>query len=172
MRWRLRRAVPADAAACGLVATASFAAAFYDDLAIADMLAHCAAHCSATRFDAWLADDMTIVTLAEHPDTGVPVGYTVLTAPDLPVDPHCGDVELRRIYLMPAGWGTGLGADLLDRAVKDAAVIGAARMLLGVYDRNTRAYGFYEKHGFERIGTRRFRVGSVWHDDFVYARAI
>jgi GNAT superfamily N-acetyltransferase len=172
MEWRLRRAGPADAEAAGMVATASFVTAFYDDLAIADLIAHVAANCSAARFAKWFADGETVVTLAEHPKTGVPIGYTVLTAPDLPGDLRTGDVELRRIYLLPMAWGTTLAADLLARAIDDARARRGDRILLGVYGRNFRAHRFYEKHGFQQVGTRQFMVGETLHDDFVYARAI
>ena len=170
MEWRLRCAEPADAAAAAMVATASFMAAFHDDLAIGDMIAHCEANCSAAKFAGWLGEGETIVTLAEHPGTGVPVAYSVLTRPDLPVAAGEADVELRRIYLMPVAIGDGLAGRLIARAIADAQALGRRRMLLGVYGGNARAQRFYEKQGFAVIGERKFKVGATWHDDLVFAR--
>ena len=170
--WRLRRASLEDAPAAAMVATASFLCAFYDALAMVDMLAHCAKNNSPEKFAAWIADAASVVALAEHPETGAPIGYSVLTAPDLPVPPRQGDVELKRIYLLPPAWGTGLAGRLVELACDDARLLGRDRILLGVYGKNFRAHRFYEKQGFVLVGTRQFQVGATLHDDFVYARSL
>ncbi|MBS0284898.1 MAG: GNAT family N-acetyltransferase, partial [Proteobacteria bacterium] len=46
------------------------------------------------------------------------------------------------------------------------------RILLGVYGDNQRAQRFYRKQGFVVAGARRFLVGSTWHDDLIFARAL
>ena len=170
--WRLRRASLEDAPAAAMVATASFLCAFYDALAIDDMLAHCAKNNSPEKFAAWIADPASVVTLAEHPETKAPIGYSVLTAPDLPVPPRAADIELKRIYLLPPAWGTGLAGRLIEAACNDARSLGHDRVLLGVYGKNYRAHRFYEKQGFTLAGTRQFQVGATLHDDFMYARAL
>jgi len=45
-------------------------------------------------------------------------------------------------------------------------------MWLGVNQLNARAQRFYAKHGFERVGVKRFLVGDRFEDDFVYERAL
>jgi ribosomal protein S18 acetylase RimI-like enzyme len=80
-----------------------------------------------------------------------------------------GDVELKRIYVFSRFHGTGLGRLLMLAALHDARVRAAPRLLLGTYSENHRAIGFYRKHGFEQIGTRKFLVGDQLFDDVVLA---
>lgn len=169
-RWTLRRADPADAAALALVAGATFLEAFAGVLDGADIVAHCAAKSSPEAFAAWIGDPASVVTLAVAEAGGAPLGYSVLTAPDLPVEPRAGDIELKRIYALVPTHGGGLGPALMTRAVDDARALGRRRVLLGVYGGNLRAQRFYLKQGFAVIGTRRFLVGASWHDDLVFAR--
>lgn len=172
MTWRLRRAGPGDAPALSLVASATFLDTYATVLSGADIVAHCTTKNSIAVFEDWLADPATVVTLAEYEPGHAPIGYTVLTAPDFPIETGPADIELRRIYLMKQAHGSGLGAALMTRALEDAAAAARTRVLLGVWDQNTRARAFYERHGFEVIGTRQFTVGTTLHDDPVYARAI
>lgn len=172
MRWALRRAVEADAAALSLVASATFLEAFAGVLDGNDIVAHCAANSSAAKFAGWIDDPESVVVLAEAEKGAAPLGYTVLTTPDLPVRPQDGDIELKRIYALSPTHGGGLGPALMDRAIKETRTLGKRRMLLGVYGGNARAQRFYVKQGFEVIGTRRFLVGATWHDDLVFARTV
>ena len=171
MEWRLHRAGPADVAALSLVAGATFLEAFAGILDGADIIAHVTRNSSPAAFDAYLAGG-AIATLATAEAGDAPIGYTLLTAPDLPVAPEPGDVELKRIYALFPTHGTGLGPALMARAIDDARCAGHRRLLLGVYGGNRRAQRFYEKQGFVVAGTRRFLVGATWHDDLIYARAI
>lgn len=170
--WRLRRASPEDAPAVALVAGASFLSTFAGVLDGADIVAHVTANSSAAKFAAWSASPDSIVTVAEHPDGGAPVGYTLLTGPDFPVATENGDIELRRIYTLPLAQGTGLGTALMKRAIEDARAMGLKRLLLGVLGTNRRARAFYERHGFCIVGRRQYRVGSALCDDFIYACSI
>ncbi|MDD1450536.1 GNAT family N-acetyltransferase [Sphingomonas sp. H160509] len=172
MTWRLRRAGPGDAPALSLVASATFLDTYATVLSGADIVAHCTRNNSIAAFDTWLSDPSTIVTLAEYEPGQAPIGYTVLTVPDFPIEPGPADIELRRIYLMKQAQGSGLGAALMARALEDATAAGRTRVLLGVWDQNTRARAFYERQGFKVIGTRQFMVGTTLHDDPVYARAV
>ena len=150
------------------MAGATFLEAFAGVLDGADILAHVSRNSSAEAFRDYLAAG-AIATFGEAAEGGAPLGYTLLTAPDLPIAAQDGDIELKRIYTLAPTWGGGLGAALMTRAIADACAAGHQRMLLGVYGGNTRAHRFYEKHGFVQVGTRRFRVGATWHDDRVYA---
>lgn len=172
MRWRLRRAEAADAPAVSLVAAASFLETFAGILSGADIVAHVGTKSAPDRFAAWIADPASRVTLATHPDGDAAVGYSLLTTPEDVGAVRPGDIELRRIYTLSLARGTGLGAALMDRAIADARAMGQDRMLLGVLATNRRACAFYERQGFAIVGERRFLVGSTWHDDRVYGRAI
>src|SRR3546814_10484887 len=79
--------------------------------------------------------------LAEALPGGAPIGFALITKPDLAAAAE-GDIELKRIYSLSRFHGTGLGAALMERAV--AAAEGHRRLLLGVYARNDRALAFYQ----------------------------
>ena len=170
MKWRLRQASAADADALSLIASATFLTTYATILDGADLVSHCVSHNQPERMAAWAKAGGAV--LAELAGGHAPVGYTVLTEPDLPITPHLGDIELRRIYALPMMHGLGLGRAMIARALEDAAADGKHRMLLGVYGKNYRAHAFYEGQGFEVVGTRQFVVGNTTHDDFVYGRAI
>ena len=65
-----------------------------------------------------------------------------------PVAP--GDLEVRKMYLLPEARGTGAGRALLETCVAWAKHKGARRLVLDTTDRMDRAIAFYEKHGFVR----------------------
>ena len=96
-----------------MIAAASFLETFAGILPGADIVAHCARNSSPEKFSGWAEDPASILTLAEHRQGFAPVGYTVLTTPDLPVAPTPGDIELRRIYALSITRGTGLGHNLM-----------------------------------------------------------
>jgi Acetyltransferase (GNAT) family. len=168
----LRRAVADDAAALSLVAGATLLDAFAGILSGRDLVAHCARHNTPEKFAEWIADPASVVMLAETVNGGAPLGYSVLTPPDLPIEVLAEDIELRRIYMLSRLHGSGLGAELMKRALNDARAMGKRRVLLGVYGGNARARAFYERQGFAVAGERRFLVGETWHDDAIYAREL
>ncbi|HEU4960063.1 MAG TPA: GNAT family N-acetyltransferase [Sphingomonas sp.] len=168
----VRRAVAEDAAALSLVAGATLLDAFAGILSGADLVAHCARHNTPAKFAALIGDPASVVTVAEAANGGAPLGYSVLTTPDLPVETDADDIELRRIYMLSRLHGSGLGAELMERALADARAMGKTRVLLGVYGGNARARAFYERQGFVVTGARQFLVGETLHDDAIYARAI
>ena len=59
------------------------------------------------------------------------------------------------VYVAAHFRGTGLADELLHRSVKAAAgELGAGLLQLGVHEDNTRAVGFYARHGFHDTGRR------------------
>lgn len=156
-----------------MIGSATFLETFVDSIEGPDILAHCLNEHSAARYAAWLADIAgSRCWLGEIADTRAPVGYQVLTKPDLPVAPLGGDIELKRIYIFSKFHGGGLARRMMEVAIDEASAMGKARLLLGVYADNPRAIGFYRKMGFEIIGDRPFRVGSRDFHDKVMARAL
>lgn len=154
--------------AVALVGAATILETYAGLLRREDMLAFCSGEHSADAYRRFLKKGARI-WLAEAEGTRSPVGYAMLTPPELD-NAEPGDIELKRIYTLTRMQGTGLGAALMATAVEAAQ--GYRRLLLGVNSHNTRALAFYKRQGFETIGTRRFLVGSVEHDDFVLARTL
>jgi ribosomal protein S18 acetylase RimI-like enzyme len=59
----------------------------------------------------------------------------------------------------------------MTASLEVAAAGGAASVWLGVNAENARAIRFYEKQGFARVGTKRFRLGGRLEHDLVLERA-
>lgn len=165
----IRKCGPGDEAVLALVGQASFLEAFAGVLNGHDIVAHCLKQHAVEKYRGWLQDGHTTIWLAEAPG-GAPVGYLVLTAPDLPLadlDPR--DLEVKRIYLLHRFQGGGTGARLMATARAQAQETGVPRLLLGVYGQNAAAIAFYERLGYVKVGTREFKVGANTYHDFVFA---
>jgi diamine N-acetyltransferase len=169
VKCHVRVCRPGDEDALALVGRASFLEAFAGVLSGEDILLHCASKHAPEIYKAWLTDARARVWLAEIEPGDAPVGYLVVAPAHLPLpDLRDDDVEVERIYLLHRVQGTGLGRRLMNLAVEYARQKGSRRLLLGVYGRNEQAIAFYERFGFTRIGTRRFRVGNSDHDDLIF----
>ncbi len=163
--FALRSAVAGDEEALSLVGAASFLESFAGVIAGADVLEHCRVQHASAKYAAWLRSADAWLCLAEM--HAAPIGYAVLTAPDLPVAVTENDLELKRIYLLHRFHGTGIGRALMDWSVSTARALGKIRLLLAVYAGNARALSFYRRAGFQEVGTREFRVGSGTYHDLV-----
>ncbi|HEU0196049.1 MAG TPA: GNAT family N-acetyltransferase [Nevskiaceae bacterium] len=169
---QVRRAQLGDAAALALVGQASFLETYTELLPGDAIVEHCQRTHSVDDYRRWLKDPQCAIWLAETTPCGAPIGYAVVTPPDLADADATRDLELQRIYLLHRYQGRGLGHALLRQAADYATHRGAARLLLGVYVRNTVALRFYRKHGFTDFSTRKFHVGSQWCDDYVLSLAL
>lgn len=161
----IRRCTPGDEAALALVGQATFLETFAGILGGNDILAHCAKAHTVELYRTWLADPSHALWIAEVNPGNAPIGYMVLTPPQLPIPTTAGDVELKRIYLLGKFQGAGVGNRLVAAAITHAASVPANRLLLGVYGQNHSAIAFYESAGFSKIGTRKFKVGGNDYDD-------
>lgn len=182
---RLRPATAEDARALALVGGAAFLEAFTWMLPGADIIEFCSQQHTEEAYAHYLALPDTRITLAETA-TGAPVGYAMLTAPDLPTfNVLATDIELKRIYLLsrfrslktpvlgensvPVP-GLRAGQALMDAAINDAHAMGRKRLLLGTHAGNGRAIGFYRRNGFAEAGTRTFQVGTQCCCDLIMAK--
>lgn len=172
----MRRATTADAPAVAEVAAATFALACPPGMAPESVALFIDEHLTPARFAEYVADPARAVLLAE--EDGNVVGYAMLVHGD-PYDAdaravvrHLPTTELSKIYVLPSAHGGGVARDLLAASVDVAREIGAAGIWLGTNQHNVRAQRFYEKAGFERVGTKRFWVGDHWEDDFVFELAL
>ncbi len=86
---------------------------------------------------------------------GLPAGY-------VSVQPEGEDLfHLQKLYVLPAGQGTGLGARLFRHAVGYIREVHPApcRMELNV-NRGNKALGFYERMGMRRLREGDFPIGG------------
>lgn len=170
MTITIRPCTPDDALALSTVAAATFLETYAGIVDGQDILFHCRTTHAVESYERLLADPSRRLFLAEMAPGGTPVGFILISPPDLPTPTGEGDIELTRIYLLHRFHGTGLGRRLLQTAVDVARAAEAKRLLLAVYSRNERADAFYRRNGFEQVGTRVFHVGDNGYDDYVLAR--
>jgi GNAT superfamily N-acetyltransferase len=166
--WQIRKAAPDDGGALALVGAATFLETYAGLVDGAALVAHCAANHSPDTYRNYFAKGAQ-AWLAEVDPGGAPVGFALLTAPDLEAA-QPGDIQLQRIYSFSRWHGSGIGTDLLQAALTGCT--GYTRLLLGVYRLNSRAITFYGRHGFTPIATRQFDVGGTLYDDLVLARSL
>lgn len=173
-----RRASAGDAETLHELAARTFPLAAPADTPRADVEAFIAQNLSAESFGKYLADPERVLLLAE--EDGAAVAYAMLAGGPIP-DPEVAalvaaaagpvaTVELSKFYTAAESHGKGVAATLMGATLTAAREAGAAYCWLGVNDRNERAARFYAKHGFERIGSKRFQVGDTWFVDPVHGR--
>lgn len=165
----IRRAQAADAQTVAALGAGTFATTFghlYPPSDLADFLA--TTH-NLNKIAAELADTAVAVWLAEA--DGEAVGYAVAGPCALPhaeVTPASG--ELKRIYLLKAWQGGDTGGRLIAAALDWLQAENRHPLWIGVWSRNARALAFYERRGFERVGTYQFRVGQTLDHELILRR--
>ncbi|MFZ2175101.1 MAG: GNAT family N-acetyltransferase [Rhodococcus sp. (in: high G+C Gram-positive bacteria)] len=165
-----------DSEAIADVAAATFPLACPPDASRDDIAAFIDDVLSAERFSEYLTDPSRTVLKVTH--RGSIVGYAMLVDGE-PPDPEIARMvtarpatEISKLYVLPGRHGTGVASALMDAIVERAVAAHCAGLWLGVNQKNTRAQRFYAKHGFHRVGTRTFMVGTQEHHDFVMERKL
>lgn len=169
---RIRACYDGDAKLLALIGSATFLETYAHQISGDDIAAHCAAQHGEDYYRRLLVDERSHCWIAELARTGAPIGYQVLTQPDLPISTGRADIELKRIYILSRFQGSGIGRNMIETALSRARALECSRLLLGVYAENTAARGFYAKMGFEEVGERSFRVGSAEFHDKILARSL
>ncbi|AGZ39673.1 GNAT family N-acetyltransferase [Actinoplanes friuliensis] len=174
-----RQAVPADASELHELAAKTFGLATPPGTLQSDIDAFIGEHLSLAAFDKYLSDPGRIVLLAE--DEGRAIGYSMLISGPI-ADPEVAavvaaagpgtSIELSKFYVAADNHGSGVAGTLMTATLEAARATGAQVCWLGVNQLNERAAKFYSRNGFEIAGTKRFRVGEIWHDDHVRVRPL
>ena len=167
----IRRALVADA----LLLAELGARTFYDSFAAEnnpeDISTYLDASFGPEKQTAELAEPGAIFLIAEI--DGIPVGYAQLRRGE---SPECVSgsepIELARIYVLQERLGLGVGEALMRACIDEARRAGHQTMWLGVWERNTRALGFYRKWNFSTVGEHIFQLGSDPQRDLLMERAL
>ena len=122
------------------------------------------------RFRNEIGDERFEFVLAN--EAGKLAGFVKLGPPELPVETPPDTIELCQLYVRKEWHGTGVAAELMERALAAAERRGARHMQLSVYVDNHRARRFYERYGFEAVGRYDFMVGNHADDDLVLRHVI
>lgn len=177
MTLSVRRACLEDAAALAELAAATFPLACPPGSTAADQRTFVERELSRPAFERYLADGTRTILVAQD-DDGALEGYTMLVAA-MPADADVRTalslwptVELSKCYVRPEHHGSGVSDRLMAASLDDARGRHAVGCWLGVNQLNVRAQHFYHRHGFQRVGTKHFRVGSRLEDDYVLERAL
>lgn len=165
----IRRAGFADAAALAELGARTFTETFGHLYPPRDLQAFLDEAHTTARAEADLADPDKALWIVEA--GGEPVGYALAGPCDLPhpeVTPACG--ELKRIYLLKAWQGGGLGARLFAETIDWLQRKGPRDVWIGVWSENFGAQRFYARHGFSKVGEYGFRVGATVDNEFILRR--
>ena len=107
------------------------------------------------RSDEFYFDELTVPKLMQARSAFIP---DILVYDDGVVKGflHLGGDEVRRLYVEPALQSRGIGAALLEYAVRELHV-----SRLWALEKNERAIAFYARHGFFPTGEKRLEEGTT-----------
>lgn len=172
--FSIRLATPDDAPALAAAGSAFFRDTFGPANRPEDMEDYLAHAFTESRLRAELTEAGARVLIATGSD-GAIVGYVHVrlgAAAATSSMPASRSAEIARLYADRRWHGRGLGAALMDAAVRMAVQWGAEVLWLGVWEQNPRAIAFYAKHGFVDVGEQEFLLGSDRQRDRIMARRL
>ena len=105
-----------------------------------------------------LSNPAFAIRIAE--DSGEAAGFAKVGPPSLPFEPTGPTAELRQLYVLKPWHGVGIAHALMDWVIAEAKRRGAGQLYLSVFVDNHRARRFYDRYGFEAVGTYDFMVGT------------
>jgi ribosomal protein S18 acetylase RimI-like enzyme len=169
MALAIRRAGPADAQVLSALAARTFTETFGHLYPAADLDFFLADAYPPEKQAVILAHPHYAVSLLE--DDGVAVGHAAAGPCGLPhADVRPGEGELKRLYVLASHQNGGWGGRLFDAAERWLLREGPRTLWVGVWSENTGAQRFYARHGFARVGTYEFPVGTVRDLEFILRR--
>lgn len=123
------------------------------------------------QITAELGDEKNIFLIAEIGDEAA--GYSKIIIDNIePGITAERPVELSRLYSHQKHLGQGVGQSLMDACFDRARGEGRDVMWLGVWEYNPRAQRFYEKNGFQVVGTHVFLLGEDPQTDLLMQREL
>lgn len=96
------------------------------------------------------------------------IGFLKLNTAEVQSDIHDPEsLEIQRIYIDQDYQGRGLGAQLLHFTMERAKALHLKYIWLGVWEKNPDAIRFYQRHGYEIIGSHPFVMGDEGQTDIL-----
>jgi ribosomal protein S18 acetylase RimI-like enzyme len=153
------------------LSAATFRSTFAKDNTPEDMEAYLTENFSEEKLEQELSDPLATFFIAEL--SSKPLGYAKLHMgpPDASVT-GAKPMELVRLYVLPEGIGRGIGARLMQECIETAAGRGLETLWLGVWEHNHRAIRFYQKWGFEEVGSHIFQLGGDAQTDLIMQKSL
>jgi len=169
--FTLRRATADDAQALSALAARTFVDTFGHLYPRSDLDPFLAETYSAQAQRALLSAPGHAVWLLEQ--DGAPAGYALAGPCTLPhPDVAAGDGELKRLYVLNALQGRGLGVHLMQAALDWLLQSGPRTLWLGVWSDNLGAQRFYARYGFAKAGEYLYKVGDSRDREFIFKRPL
>ena len=119
-----------------------------------------------------LADEATVVGVAEQAGRMIGLAVSRIAPPPPPNHLDVRAVEIWRLYVDPDVQGVGLGRLLLEWSEEQAAAQGARATWLAVWEHNEPALAFYDRLAFTPLGTTDFKLDDEDQHDLVLTRSI
>lgn len=95
-------------------------------------------------------------------------GYFKINENDSQAEPFGKDaLELSRIYVLKPFQGKKLGTHILQEIISITKSMKKTWLWLGVWQLNTNAVRFYERHGFTKFDTHSFYIGNDRQTDWL-----
>jgi GNAT superfamily N-acetyltransferase len=168
---RIRRATAADARGLSELARKAFYEAFKSDTAPEDLRAYVNTHFRTDLQLREIADPSSVVLMAFRDARAAGFAHLRASPPPFHAE-NLPTVQLKRLYLRAAFWGTGMGARLMQRSLQEAAAAGYRLIWLSCWENNRRALSFYRQWHFKPSGYRKFRVGRDAQQDVILSRPL
>ena len=168
----IRRAMLDDAEAIAEFGARTFHQTFAKDNTAEDMRLHLASAWAPELQRAEILDAIFDTLLACGQD-GRLAGFAQLRTGHAPPGVATKrPLELLRFYVDLPWQGRGIASVLMQAVQDQARARGARELWLGVWERNERAQAFYRKHGFRKVSTQVFVVGTDPQTDHVMIREV
>jgi ribosomal protein S18 acetylase RimI-like enzyme len=124
---------------------------------------------SADSFNFWMSDPGHRIWTARRTTSNEVIGY-ILCGPCTLALENCEGYqdctarsgEIKKLYIHPDCFGTGLASGLLNLALGFLHEKYDNRIFLGCWSENFRGLQFYSKFGFYKIGEYDFRFGKLF----------
>lgn len=171
MKIAIRTAEPKDARELSDAAARLFRQTYEGKMPSADLESYIAEDFTPKLQLAQLNDPNVVTLLAES--DGQLMGYAQVRRQPVPGTNELNvPVELWRIYLDRHCHGLGIGRLLLSAVGKTASAMNSQQIWLGVWEQNSQAISFYQRHGFVVAGSREFGIGTEIHNDLVMVGSV
>lgn len=165
----VRLAVRADADRIAHISRIGFAVAHQQAFTDADLTHYLSASFNRHQIIAEMGTAQVLFLVAETAGKVIGTLRVSHTSPPFPVQLPMS-LELSRLYLDSHWAGRGVGSALMGYALRTALISERKSCWLAVWEENGRAINFYQRWGFQQIGTDIFPVGESGPTGLIMAR--
>ena len=169
----IRDAKLEDLSALSELCIRTFKETFFEDNEPENMALYIEKAFSIDQLTTELREDTSRFLLAFDEDHEQPVAYAKLRSDRRdPAVSGPDPIEIERLYVDQPGLGRGFGSALMEACLGAAREANHKTIWLGVWEHNPRAIAFYQRWGFETVGSHTFRLGTDDQVDLIMKRPV